>query len=247
MPDPPHPQGPLFTPVWRLLNKFTPEDRLQGWAADQSQCRMVHWGKQFLTRRGKKDQLCHSQLADRHLLSLPSHFEWESTYTYWSSTLSHFCPKDRTDHLDLSTRVRKEITNQYIHWFQEWIPGASCPCCHMERKGITNSQRASYETPGGNSRTLRSGSASKGGCSHSLQGSPKGPHIPYKRKNPGQQGCWDNCPRTARLGLPLGLGPEAKTPSSQCRGLRFNAWSGNQIPHAATKSSHAVKDSIWNN
>ena len=24
----------------------------------------------------------------------------------------------------------------------------------------------------------------------------------------------------------------------QCRGLGFNPWSGNQIPHAATKSSH---------
>ena len=174
---------------------------------------MVHWGKQFHTRRGKKDQLCHSQHAD--------------SCWVWSSTLSHFCPKDQIDHLDLSTPVRKEIANQYIHWFQEWIPGASCPCCHMERKGVTNRQRAPYKTPGGNSRTLRSGSASKGGCRDSLQGSPKELHIPYKRKNPGQQGCWDNSPRTARLGLPLGLGPVAKTPRSQCRGPRFDTWSGN--------------------
>ena len=29
----------------------------------------------------------------------------------------------------------------------------------------------------------------------------------------------------------------AKTSSSQCRGPRFNPWSGNWIPYAATKSS----------
>ena len=34
-------------------------------------------------------------------------------------------------------------------------------------------------------------------------------------------------------------GPVAKTPCSQYRGPRFNSWSGNWIPHAATKSSHA--------
>ena len=33
----------------------------------------------------------------------------------------------------------------------------------------------------------------------------------------------------------LPCGPVAKAPSSQCRGLGFNAWSGNSIPHAATK------------
>ena len=35
-------------------------------------------------------------------------------------------------------------------------------------------------------------------------------------------------------------GPVAKTPSLQCRRLRFNPWSGNQIPYAATKSLHAT-------
>ena len=30
-------------------------------------------------------------------------------------------------------------------------------------------------------------------------------------------------------------GPVAKTPRSQCRGPGFDAWSGNWIPHAATK------------
>ena len=30
-------------------------------------------------------------------------------------------------------------------------------------------------------------------------------------------------------------GPVARTPSSQCRGPGFNPWSGNWIPHAATK------------
>jgi len=34
-------------------------------------------------------------------------------------------------------------------------------------------------------------------------------------------------------------GPMAKTPCSQCRGPRFNPWSGNEIPHAATKNLHA--------
>ena len=29
-------------------------------------------------------------------------------------------------------------------------------------------------------------------------------------------------------------GPVAKTPLSQCRRLRFNPWSGNEMPHAAT-------------
>ena len=32
----------------------------------------------------------------------------------------------------------------------------------------------------------------------------------------------------------------AKTPHSQCRGPRFDPWSGNLIPHATTKSSHAA-------
>ena len=32
----------------------------------------------------------------------------------------------------------------------------------------------------------------------------------------------------------------AKTLGSQCKGPGFNPWSGNQIPHAATKSSHAA-------
>ena len=31
-------------------------------------------------------------------------------------------------------------------------------------------------------------------------------------------------------------GPVAKTLLSQCRGPRFDTWSGNQIPHAATKT-----------
>ena len=40
-------------------------------------------------------------------------------------------------------------------------------------------------------------------------------------------------------------GPVAKTPYSQCRGPGFNPWSGNWIPHASTKSSHAaVKDHL---
>ena len=33
--------------------------------------------------------------------------------------------------------------------------------------------------------------------------------------------------------------PVAKTPNSQCRGSRFNPWSGNEIPHAATKTQHS--------
>ena len=35
-------------------------------------------------------------------------------------------------------------------------------------------------------------------------------------------------------------GPVAKTPCSQCRGLRFNPWSGNYIPHFTTKSLHVA-------
>ena len=35
-------------------------------------------------------------------------------------------------------------------------------------------------------------------------------------------------------------GTVAKTPRSQCRGPRFNPWSGNEIPHAETKSLHAA-------
>ena len=34
-------------------------------------------------------------------------------------------------------------------------------------------------------------------------------------------------------------GPVAKTLHNQCRGHRFNPWSGNEIPHAATESSQA--------
>ena len=34
--------------------------------------------------------------------------------------------------------------------------------------------------------------------------------------------------------------PVAKTLRSQCRGPGFNPWSGNLIPYAATKSSHAA-------
>ena len=44
------------------------------------------------------------------------------------------------------------------------------------------------------------------------------------------------------VGLPGG--PVAKTPSPQCRGPRFEPWSGNLIPQAATMSLHAAtKDS----
>ena len=35
-------------------------------------------------------------------------------------------------------------------------------------------------------------------------------------------------------------GPVAKTPRSQGRGPGFSRWSGNQIPHAATKSLHVA-------
>ena len=35
-------------------------------------------------------------------------------------------------------------------------------------------------------------------------------------------------------------GPVRKTPCSQHRGPRFNPWSGNYIPHVATKSSNAT-------
>ena len=35
-------------------------------------------------------------------------------------------------------------------------------------------------------------------------------------------------------------GPEAKTLHSQCMGPGFDPWSGNLIPYAATKSSHAA-------
>ena len=34
-------------------------------------------------------------------------------------------------------------------------------------------------------------------------------------------------------------GPVVETPHSQCHWARFFPWSGNQIPHATTKSSHA--------
>ena len=37
-------------------------------------------------------------------------------------------------------------------------------------------------------------------------------------------------------------GPGAKTLCSQCRGLGFDPWSGNQIPHATTK----IKGSMCN-
>ena len=32
--------------------------------------------------------------------------------------------------------------------------------------------------------------------------------------------------------------PVAKTPCSECRGPGFDPWSGNEIPHATTKSFH---------
>ena len=35
-------------------------------------------------------------------------------------------------------------------------------------------------------------------------------------------------------------GQEAQTPRSQSRGSRFGPWAGNQIPQAASKSSHAT-------
>ena len=35
-------------------------------------------------------------------------------------------------------------------------------------------------------------------------------------------------------------GPVAKLPSSQSKGLRFKPWSGDWIPHEATKSSRAI-------
>ena len=35
-------------------------------------------------------------------------------------------------------------------------------------------------------------------------------------------------------------GPVAKILSSQCRGPGFDPWSGNEIPHATTKSLHAM-------
>ena len=35
-------------------------------------------------------------------------------------------------------------------------------------------------------------------------------------------------------------GPVAETPGSQCTGLGFDLWSGNYIPHAATKSLQAT-------
>ena len=35
-------------------------------------------------------------------------------------------------------------------------------------------------------------------------------------------------------------GPVDKTQSSQCRGPGFNPWSGNKIPHAATKTEYAT-------
>ena len=39
-------------------------------------------------------------------------------------------------------------------------------------------------------------------------------------------------------------GPMAKTPHSQCRGPGFDPWSGNQVPHAKTKSSHTTTNKI---
>ena len=36
--------------------------------------------------------------------------------------------------------------------------------------------------------------------------------------------------------------PVAKILCSQCRGPRFDPWSGNWIPHAATKSLHAAAE-----
>ena len=38
-------------------------------------------------------------------------------------------------------------------------------------------------------------------------------------------------------------GPVAMTPCFQCRGLEFDPWSGNYIPHATDKSLHtSTKD-----
>ena len=36
-------------------------------------------------------------------------------------------------------------------------------------------------------------------------------------------------------------GPVAKTPSSQCRELEFDPWSGNQMPHATAKRSPVLQ------
>ena len=45
-----------------------------------------------------------------------------------------------------------------------------------------------------------------------------------------------------KMGLDFPDDPVAKTPHSQSRGPGFNPSSGNQIPHAATKSSHATNE-----
>ena len=37
-------------------------------------------------------------------------------------------------------------------------------------------------------------------------------------------------------------GPAAKISCPPCRGLRFNPWLGNQIPHDATKHSYAANE-----
>ena len=42
-------------------------------------------------------------------------------------------------------------------------------------------------------------------------------------------------------------GPVAKVPSSQCRGPRFNPWSGNYIPHATTKDPTTKPQSCQTN
>ena len=46
----------------------------------------------------------------------------------------------------------------------------------------------------------------------------------------------------------LATGPVAKTLHSQCRAPGFDPWTGNQIPHAANKGSHAkTKDPTCHN
>ena len=67
-------------------------------------------------------------------------------------------------------------------------------------------------------------------------------------KNPANEGrAPTSCPK-AVLARDFPGGPMAKTLHSQCWGPGFNPWSGKEIPHAATKSSHApTKDPMCHN
>ena len=96
-----------------------------GRSPNQSWGNLEHWWKQLSLGWKKKNQKCSSlQFWDHRSQTFATRY---------------FSPISWAHSPDSSFRAGKRKKNSHLHWLQVCLPGGTCTCCYLERRGqLTN-------------------------------------------------------------------------------------------------------------